>query len=53
MRVADHVVLLEHGRVALSKPAGEIDGLSGLREEYMRRGRPEAGSEPATTMPRV
>jgi branched-chain amino acid transport system ATP-binding protein len=69
MRVADHVVLLEHGRVALSKSAAEIDDLSGLREAYMRRGRPEASSEaspearsearseassePATTVPRA
>lgn len=49
MPVADHVVLLEHGRVVLSTPAGEIDDLSGLREAYMGRRRPEAGSVPART----
>ncbi|WP_326635274.1 ABC transporter ATP-binding protein [Streptosporangium sp. NBC_01755] len=49
MPVADHVVLLDHGRVTLSTPAKDIEDLSGLREAYMGHRRPETGSEPALT----
>lgn len=49
MPLADHVALLEHGRVVLSSPAEEINDLSELRESFMGRRRPEAGSEPAIT----